>query len=141
VAKVQVAGREPGPEDYRRALRDVVSHCIFGVDRNPLAIELARTALWLESFTPDRPLGFLDHHLRCGDALIGVLDPATMEDGIPDEAFKPLSNDDPAIAKQLLKRNTDARRSLRQEKERLAVMQQLTVYETDGGRENSKLLH
>ncbi|WP_232482469.1 hypothetical protein, partial [Burkholderia ubonensis] len=39
------------------------------MDLNPLALELARMSLWLEAMTPDKPLGFLDHHLQCGDAL------------------------------------------------------------------------
>lgn len=134
LAKIRAVGGEPRLDDYRRALRDVVSHCIYGVDRNPLALELARTALWLESFTPDRPLGFLDHHLRCGDALIGVINPRVLEDGIPEEAFKGLSGDDKRVARDLSKKNTAARKVLEREKERLAVMQELTVYEAEGGR-------
>jgi hypothetical protein len=59
------------PDDYRAALREVVARCIHGVDRNPLALELARTTLWLESVEPGKPLSFLDHHLLCGDALLG----------------------------------------------------------------------
>jgi hypothetical protein len=62
----------PTPSDYRHALRDVVGHCIYGVDKNPMAIALAKTALWLEAYTPDRPLTFIDHHLQVGDALLGV---------------------------------------------------------------------
>ncbi|MBX6363082.1 MAG: N-6 DNA methylase, partial [Gemmatimonadetes bacterium] len=53
------AGGTPGADEYRHALRDVVTHCIHGVDRNPMALELARMALWLETYTPDRALGFL----------------------------------------------------------------------------------
>ena len=46
------------PQDYRHALREVVARCIYGVDRNPMAIELARMALWLEGYEEGRPLGF-----------------------------------------------------------------------------------
>ncbi|MCL4744330.1 MAG: N-6 DNA methylase [Burkholderiaceae bacterium] len=134
LAKVRAVEGEPRSDDYQRAIRDIVSHCIFGVDRNPLALELARTALWLESFSPGRPLGFLDHHFRCGDALIGVLDQRVMEDGIPEEAFKPLSGDDKVVCREISKKNVAARKELRREKERLAVMQELTVYEAEGGR-------
>ncbi|MCZ2096693.1 MAG: N-6 DNA methylase [Anaerolineae bacterium] len=95
----------PTPADYRLALRDVVGRCLFGVDRNPMAIALARTALWLEAYTPERPLSFLDHHLRCGDALLGVLDPQVLENGIPDAAYAQLSGDDKAVAAELRKRN------------------------------------
>lgn len=90
---------------YRHALRDVVSHCIYGVDKNPMAIALAKTALWLEAYTPDRPLTFLDHHLQVGDALMGVLDPKILENGIPDEAYTVLSGDDKATAAALKKQN------------------------------------
>lgn len=95
----------PSGEDFRNALRDVVAHCIFGVDRNPMAIELARMSLWLEAMTPDKPLGFLDHHLQCGDALLGLTDLAALEQGIPKDAFKALSGDDAKVCKELAKRN------------------------------------
>ena len=99
------AGGTPGAAEYRLALRDVVTHCIHGVDRNPMALELARMALWLEAYTPDRALGFLDHHLQCGDALLGLLNLDALKAGIPDEAFKALTGDDPEIARQLNKLN------------------------------------
>jgi hypothetical protein len=112
VARLAAADGSPTPEDYRHALRDVVAHCIYGVDKNPMAVELARTALWLEAYTPDLPLSFLDHHLRCGDALLGVLDPAILERGIPEEAFAVLSGDDKDVAKLLKAENRAALRSL-----------------------------
>ena len=52
--------------------RMVLKRCIFGVDKNPLTVELAKVSLWLHSFTVGAPLSFLDHHLRCGDSLIGM---------------------------------------------------------------------
>lgn len=93
------------PPAYRHALREVIARCIFGVDRNPMAVELARTALWLEGFEEGRPLGFLDHHLQCGDALLGLTDLHALEKGIPKDAFKALSGDDKAVCKQLAKTN------------------------------------
>ena len=98
-------GGAPSPADYRHALRDVVGHCIYGVDKNPMAIQLAKTALWLEAYSPDRPLTFIDHHLQVGDALLGVLDPNILESGIPDEAYAVLSGDDKAVASALKKQN------------------------------------
>ncbi|MCC7463450.1 MAG: N-6 DNA methylase, partial [Gammaproteobacteria bacterium] len=94
-------------QDYRHALREVITHCIHGVDRNPMALELARFALWLEGFEEGRPLGFLDHHLVCGDALIGITDVGQLAYGIPDAAFKPLSGDDKAVCKMLARENKD----------------------------------
>lgn len=96
------------PQDYRHALREVIGKCIFGVDRNPMAIELARTALWLEGFEEGLALSFLDHHLICGDALIGLTDLKQLQTGIPDAAFKPLSGDDKAVCKDIAKANKDA---------------------------------
>ncbi|MFW5943076.1 MAG: Eco57I restriction-modification methylase domain-containing protein, partial [Chloroflexota bacterium] len=52
--------------------RRVVERCIYGVDRNPLAVELAKLSLWLNTVAADRPLSFLDHHLKCGDSLVGA---------------------------------------------------------------------
>ena len=52
--------------------RMVLKRCIYGVDKNPLTVELAKVALWLHSFTVGAPLSFLDHHLRCGDSLVGM---------------------------------------------------------------------
>ena len=52
--------------------RMVLKRCIYGVDKNPLTVELAKVSLWLHSFTVGAPLSFLDHHLRAGDALIGL---------------------------------------------------------------------
>ena len=93
------------PLVYRQALREVIARCIFGVDRNPMAVELARTALWLEGFEEGRPLGFLDHHLQCGDALLGLTDLKTLEKGIAKDAFKPLSGDNRETCKALAKQN------------------------------------
>src|SRR5690606_9171860 len=117
------SGGTPGAAEYRHALHDVVTHCIYGVDRNPMALELARTALWLEAYTPERALGFLDHHLVCGDALLGMLDMAALKEGIPDEAFKPLTGDDRDVTKVLLKLNRAARKAL----ERSAASGQLAM--------------
>lgn len=113
VARLNATDGNPLPADYRRALRDVVAHCIYGVDKNPMAVELARTALWLEAYTPERPLTFLDAHLRCGDALLGVLDPKVLENGIPEGAYAVLSGDDKEVAKRLKAENRIALKSLK----------------------------
>jgi len=75
------------PEDLRRALREVITHCIYGVDRNPLAVELCKLALWMEGHNRGKPLTFLDHRIRCGDSLVGVADLAALRAGIPDAAY------------------------------------------------------
>ena len=100
------------PKDYRHALREVVAHCIYGVDRNPMAVELARMALWLEGFEEGRPLDFLDHHLQIGDALLGLTDLDALTQGISKDAFKPLSGDDREVCKALTKTNAVALKQL-----------------------------
>ncbi len=99
------AGGTPGAEDYRHALRDVARACLHGVDRNPMAVELARVALWIETVEPGKPLGFLDANLRCGDALLGVFDLDALRLGIPDGAYTPLAGDDRAACRALAVRN------------------------------------
>jgi hypothetical protein len=59
-------------EDTQLLQRVVMKRCIYGVDLNPMAVELAKVSLWLHSFTIGAPLSFLDHHLRCGNSLIGT---------------------------------------------------------------------
>lgn len=63
----------PGDEDLVYWKRRVVERCIYGVDKNPLAVELAKLSLWLATVAADQPLSFLDHHLKHGDSLIGAL--------------------------------------------------------------------
>jgi len=93
------AGGVASAEDYRHALRDVARSCIHGVDRNPMAVELTKVALWIETVEPGKPLGFLDASIRCGDALLGLFDLGVLRQGIPDDAFRPLSGDDKEAAK------------------------------------------
>src|SRR5205807_3603029 len=57
--------------DLNLLKRRVLKSCIYGVDLNPMAVELAKVSLWLDCFTPGAPLSFLDHHLKCGNSLIG----------------------------------------------------------------------
>ena len=93
------------PQDYRHALREVVAHCIYGVDLNPLAVELCKTALWLEAFESGKPLGFLDAHIRCGNALVGVHDLTLLKNGIPEKAYDALGEDNKQVCSQLKKAN------------------------------------
>ena len=58
-------------DDRHIVRRMVLKRCVYGVDKNPMAVELAKVALWLHTFTVGAPLSFLDHHLRYGDSLFG----------------------------------------------------------------------
>jgi hypothetical protein len=103
------AGGVASPDEYRHALRAVARRCIHGVDRNPMAVELTKVALWIETVEPGKPLGFLDANIRRGDALLGIFDLDVLKLGIPDEAYKPLTGDDKAVA-AMLKRTNKAER-------------------------------
>jgi methylase of polypeptide subunit release factors len=103
---------QPAPGPYRRALREVVQHCIYGVDKNPLAVELCKVALWLEAHNPGQPLNFLDHRIRCGDAIVGVGRAEDLDKGIPDEAFKTLPGDDKEVSARLRTANKAARKGM-----------------------------
>ena len=64
---------DPAQLDDRHIVRRMVlKRCVYGVDKNPMAVELTKVSLWLHTFTVGAPLSFLDHHLRCGDSLFGT---------------------------------------------------------------------
>jgi Eco57I restriction-modification methylase len=111
LARVRTGEDEPRPEDFHLAVRDVISHCVYGVDLNPLAVDLCKLALWLEGHWAGKPLSFLDHRIRCGNSLIGVLDPEVLENGVPDDAFNAVTGDDKKIAAFFKRRNKQDRTS------------------------------
>ncbi|MGX4688699.1 Eco57I restriction-modification methylase domain-containing protein [Streptomyces sp. JNUCC 63] len=108
VAAVREQNPEPTIDAVRHALHEVVARCIYGVDLNPMAVELAKVSLWLEALEPGKPLGFLDAHIKHGNALIGAT-PTLLAKGIPDDAFKPIEGDDKKIASAIKKRNAKER--------------------------------
>ncbi len=112
LAALRTDGDEPDPDTLRHALREVIGHCVYGIDKNPMAVELCKVSLWLEAMEPGRPLNFLDHHVACGNSLLGTT-PKLLADGVPNEAFKALTGDDKERVKALRKAN----RSERQQRE------------------------
>ena len=109
LAKIRTGEAEPGSEPLKLAIRDVIQNCIYGVDLNPLAVDLCKVALWIEGFSRGLPLNFLDHRIKCGNSLVGVLDINCLDEGIPDEAFKAVTGDDKNLSSQLKKRNKKER--------------------------------
>ena len=109
LARVRTGEDEPDPASYRNALRDVVRQCIYAVDKNPLAVDLCKVALWIESHAVSLPLGFLDHHIKCGDSLIGVMDTSVLAEGMPNEAYKAVTGDNKDAATYYRSRNTKER--------------------------------
>ncbi|NQV50457.1 MAG: N-6 DNA methylase, partial [Candidatus Marinimicrobia bacterium] len=110
LAKVRTGEDQPSPSAFREAVRDVIRHCIYGVDLNPLAVELAKVALWLEAHNPGEPLNFLDHKIKCGDAVVGLAHLAELENGIANEAFNKLSGDD-ETARTYAKKNKEEKKT------------------------------
>ncbi|PNK05471.1 restriction endonuclease [Cylindrospermopsis raciborskii S07] len=120
LAKVRTGESQPAPEPLRIAIRDVIQNCIYGVDLNPLAVDLCKVALWIEGFATGKPLNFLDHRIKCGNSLVGVLDLDCLDGGIPDDAFKPVTGDDKKLSINLKKRNKKEREN----------QGQLSIFET-----------
>ena len=112
-AAVRIARhRMPGAisiEVFQHALREVVSSCIYGTDRNPMAVELCKVALWIEALEPGKPLSFLDARIQCGDSLIGIFDYDMLKAGIPNDAYRAMSGDDKAVAKAFERLNKGER--------------------------------
>ena len=107
LAVVRTGEEQPSPPASRAALRDTIRHCIYGVDVNPLAVELCKVALWLEAHIPCQPLNFLDHHVKCGNAIVGFARGEELGQGVPTEAFKTLPGDDKEVAAAYRKRNKE----------------------------------
>lgn len=125
LATVRTGEPEPSPAAVQHAFRDVASRCLYGVDVNPMAVELAKVAIWLEAHVPGQPLTFLDHHLRCGNAVVGIGFDATLVEwaaprlgeseprgGVPDAAFEAHEGDDKPAAKRLRTANRRRRNGI-----------------------------
>jgi hypothetical protein len=108
LAALRTGDEEPSPEATRTALRDVIGRCLYGVDLNPMTVELCKVSLWMEALEPGKPLSFLDHRIKVGNSLMGAT-PALIEKGIPDEAFTALEGDDKKCVAALKRANKAAR--------------------------------
>lgn len=111
LAKVRSGEDQPTPSLLRTAVRDVINNCIYGVDLNPLAVELCKVALWLEAHQPGEPLNFLDHHIKCGNAIVGLAHLEELKNGIATEAFKTLPSDNKDVAATFRKANEEQRKT------------------------------
>lgn len=109
LATLRGGEEEPTARDVQHAKRDIIGRCIYGVDLNPMAVELCKVSLWMEALEPGKPLSFLDHHIKCGNSLLGTT-PALLANGIPDEAFKAIAGDDKSVCTQLKKDNKQERK-------------------------------
>jgi hypothetical protein len=130
LAIIRTGEEQPSPSAYRTALRGVIRNCIYGVDYNPLAVELCKVALWLEAHIPGQPLNFLDHHIKCGNSIVGFVHRNELDRGVPDEAFATMSGDDRDLASDLRKKNRRERKDREHGQHQLgpSVSSQLNVF-------------
>jgi type I restriction-modification system DNA methylase subunit len=110
LARVRTGEDQPAPPALRKATRDVIRNCIYGVDLNPLAVELCKVALWLEAHNPGEPLNFLDHRIKCGNSIVGLAHKEELKNGIAEEAFKTLPGDEKEIAATYRNKNKAERK-------------------------------
>ena len=87
ISTIRTGEDNPASLDYREALREVIAKCVYAVDYNPDAVELCKVVLWIEGYCAGKPLSFLDHHIRCGNSVVGITNLNTLLDGVPKEAF------------------------------------------------------
>jgi hypothetical protein len=105
IAAEETGESEPPEPEIRKALRRVVGRCIYGVDINPMSVELARISLWMEALEPGKPLSYLDQNIRVGNSLLGTT-PALIEKKLPDETFVAIEGDDRKVCTALKKQNS-----------------------------------
>ncbi|MCT8336600.1 restriction endonuclease [Methanoculleus sp. Afa-1] len=110
LAKIRAGTELPSAQEVQAARRDVLAHCIYGVDLNPMAVELARVSLWINALVGDKPLSFLDHHIKCGNSLVGAT-PELIAGGIPDEAYTAVEGDSKEVAKRIKAANKEQRQT------------------------------
>ena len=110
LAKIKSGEELPAQDVEQEARRDVLLHCIYGVDINPMAVELAKVSLWINAAVREKPLNFLDHHIKCGNSLVGAT-PELMEKGIADGAFAPVEGDDKKVASYFKKINREQKQN------------------------------
>jgi hypothetical protein len=91
LATVRADGQKPTEAMRQEARREVLAHCIYGVDKDDFAVELCKVALWIHCAVPNLPLSFLDHRIQHGDSLLGwpLLDVPSL---IPEDAYRVPNN-------------------------------------------------
>lgn len=104
LAQIRSGDLYPAERDIRRARRDVLAHCLYAVDLNPMAVELCKVSLWINAVVEDERLNFLDHHIKCGNSLVGATRRLVAK-GIPSEAYGGASGDDKALVRAVKERN------------------------------------
>ena len=103
LAEIRTDSAYPDEQELRQARRSVVQHCIYGVDLNPMAVELAKVSLWINSAVENQPLSFLDHRIKQGNSLIGATE-ELVTSGVPVDAYETSSGRDWHVGNDIRKR-------------------------------------
>ena len=106
LARIRTGELFPAVKEVQQARRDVLANCIYAVDLNPMAVELCKVSLWINAAVEEAPLNFLDHHIKCGNSLIGA-SPELIKKGIPGDAYRPVTGDDKGISKSIKNQNRE----------------------------------
>jgi hypothetical protein len=103
LARIRSESDYPPEDQIREARREVLQHCIYAVDLNPMAVELAKVSLWINSAVEDKPLNFLDHHIKCGNSLVGT-NSELVEGEFPVDAYETSGGRDWHVGNEIRKR-------------------------------------
>ncbi len=130
VCTLRTGEDNPVSLEYRQALREVIQKCVYAVDYNPDAVELCKVVLWIEGYCAGKPLSFLDHHVRCGNSVVGVANLDSLLDGVPKEAFK-AKDDNKEVLKKVRELNKEALDDINLLKDGAASSVQMTLFSND----------
>jgi len=128
ISTLRTGEDNPASLDYREALREVIQKCIYAVDYNPDAVELCKVVLWIEGYCAGKPLSFLDHHIRCGNSVVGVTNLDVLLDGVPKEAF---TADDKETKKRIIELNKQALKDVELVRDGKNVGLSITLFSQD----------
>lgn len=108
LAALRYGDLPPTRAQWQQIRRQIIGHCMFGVDLNPTAVELCKLTLSLQAIDPERSFPFLDAHIQRGNGILGATY-ALMREGIPDAALDPIEGDDKKLYSAYKKRNKTER--------------------------------
>lgn len=128
VCQLRTGEDNPASLDYREALREVIQRCVYAVDFNPDAVELCKVVLWIEGYCAGKPLSFLDHHIRCGNSVVGITNLDVLLNGVPKEAFAATTKE---AKKKITDLNKEALRDVSLVRQGQAAGMSVTLFSND----------
>lgn len=141
ICSLRTGEDNPASSDYRHTLHEVIANCVYAVDLNHDAVELCKVVLWIEGYCAGKPLSFLDHHIRCGNSVLGLgFDFDMLLKGVPNDAFN-VNSKNKALKKELNQANKDALKyfvesSLNKDLSPLEQAQQFSLFQKESDKFN-----